>query len=228
MRQRTRMAVARNAFVGTAILAGLAVAGCGRSSTQSSPATTASSARSPGSPSGAGAPARSGARSKPARAVTIDVTIPVRQPSDTIPKRYTCHGADVSLPISWSGVPAGTAQLAVFVTPSVVTDLALGRPFFYWAVTGLPPAVHGISAGTLPAGAIVGRNSFGDVDYSLCPLKGAPERQASITRREPFVVKVYALPHPLAAKPGFDAEALYREAAHSATAVGRGRGFLRS
>ena len=78
---------------------------------------------------------------------------------------------------------------------------------FDWAVTGLKPTSIGISAGRLPAGAIVGRNSFGHVGYSLCLPKGR--------REENFVVRLIALPHVLTVKSGFDAEAVYMEAERS-------------
>lgn len=90
------------------------------------------------------------------------------------------------------------------------------RNFFDWAVAGLSPASHGISPGTVPADAILGRNSLGKVSYSICPAKG--------TREEHYIVRVVALPHSLAVKPGFDAEVLYREAEQLATAVGLGGG----
>ena len=32
-----------------------------------------------------------------------------------ISKRYTCQGEDVSLPLAWSGLPAGTKSLVLIV-----------------------------------------------------------------------------------------------------------------
>ncbi|MFN4148265.1 MAG: YbhB/YbcL family Raf kinase inhibitor-like protein, partial [Rhodocyclaceae bacterium] len=32
-----------------------------------------------------------------------------------MPSKYTCQGADVSPPLAWSGVPAGTKSLALIV-----------------------------------------------------------------------------------------------------------------
>jgi phosphatidylethanolamine-binding protein (PEBP) family uncharacterized protein len=115
--------------------------------------------------------------------------------------------------VRWGRIPPRTAQLAIFVLNLQPVHSHL---FFDWAVAGLRAAPHRISAGRLPHGAVVGRNSFGTVSYSICPAKGAHE--------EHYVVRVVALPHSLAARPGFDAEALYREAERSATAVGLGGG----
>jgi phosphatidylethanolamine-binding protein (PEBP) family uncharacterized protein len=115
--------------------------------------------------------------------------------------------------VRWSHIPPGTTDIVVFV---VNLRPVHGRNFFDWAVAGLSPATHGVSGDTLPPGAVVGRNSYGDVGYSICPAKG--------TREESYVVRVVALPHRLAAKRGFDAEEVYREAERSATVVGLGGG----
>lgn len=53
----------------------------------------------------------------------------------------------MSLPVRWSGVPRGTVELAIFV---LNLQRVHGRLFFDWALAGLSPALHGISAGTLP------------------------------------------------------------------------------
>jgi phosphatidylethanolamine-binding protein (PEBP) family uncharacterized protein len=118
--------------------------------------------------------------------------------------------------VRWSGVPRDTRELAVFVLNFQPVG---GKLFFGWAVAGLNPTSHGISAGTLPPKAVVGRNSFGRVGYSICPPKG---------KREGYAVKVVALPHKINAKSGFDALAYYRQAERSAKVVGfAGATYLR-
>jgi phosphatidylethanolamine-binding protein (PEBP) family uncharacterized protein len=202
------MRAARATLMASVLAAGLAAAGCGGSSTRVSRSSTASGGgQSRDSSVGAGSP-RGRTSSQAEAASAFDVTIPALLPERWIPQRYTCDGADVSLPVSWSAVPPGTAELAVFV---LNLQPVHGRLFFDWALAGLSPASHGISAGTLPPDAVVGRNSFGDARYSICP--------AQRTRAEYFFVKVAALPKPLEARPGFDAEALYRQAERSAIAV---------
>jgi phosphatidylethanolamine-binding protein (PEBP) family uncharacterized protein len=141
-------------------------------------------------------------------AVTMLVTIPTLLSEQRIPKRYTCDGQDMSLPVRWSHVPPATAELAVFV---LNLRPIRGRFFFDWAVSGLSPAAHGVPAGVLPREAVVGRNSFGKLGYSICPAKGV---------REDFVVRVLALPHTLATRSGFDAEAVFRDAERSAEFAG--------
>jgi phosphatidylethanolamine-binding protein (PEBP) family uncharacterized protein len=122
--------------------------------------------------------------------------------------RNTCDGANVWLPFAWSGVPDGTAELVLFIVDLRPFNEAV---FVDWAVAGLSPASKGISAGALPAGAVVGRNGFGRIGYSICPPKG---------RSEAYIARLVALSHPLHPRPGFDAKALYLEAARAAKAVG--------
>jgi hypothetical protein len=86
--------------------------------------------------------------------------------------------------------------------------LVNGKSFGDWAVAGLKPNLHGLSAGRLPAGAIVGRNDFGKLGYSICPAKGAPVR---------YVFVLYAVPHKIAVKPGFNADDLRKKSGNAAT-----------
>jgi phosphatidylethanolamine-binding protein (PEBP) family uncharacterized protein len=137
------------------------------------------------------------------------VSFPTAGSSDAIASRYTCDGGNVSLPITWSGVPANTAELALLVARQKSSSKGT---FFDWAVAGLSPTSHGVPAGALPAGAVVGRNSFGENGYSICPPKRSGE--------ELYIVRLVALPHPLPAKQGFDPEAFFNEAERSTKVVG--------
>lgn len=143
-------------------------------------------------------------------AVTMNVSVPGLPRSGALRRSHTCDGRNISLPVRWSGVPAGTEELLVFIANLRPTH---GRMFFDWAVAGLPATTKGLlAAGKLPAGAIVGRNGFGKVGYSICPPKSAG--------RERFVVRVEALAHPLHPQQGFDPETLFHEAERKSTAAG--------
>lgn len=115
-------------------------------------------------------------------------------------RRYTCHGADQSPPLRWTGVPSGTKELALFVMS--VKPVA-GKLFFDWAVAKVDPALKGIGEGSPPAGAVVGRGSGGREAYSICPSGGS---------RESYAFVLYALPRSLAPRPGFDPASLRRQA----------------
>ncbi len=188
-----------------AVAVGVILPGCGGSSTR--PTTTAGVAGRTSTASTATTSGGSSTGGEPA--VTIAVTIPGLLKEDYFPSRYTCDGANISFPVRWSKVPSGTAELAMFL---VKLNSPVNHPFYDWAVAGLNPNSHGVAAGQLPSGAVVGRNSFGQVGYSICPPRGSVE--------EHFVLRLLALPHRIAAKSGFDPGALFNEAEQSTKVVG--------
>jgi phosphatidylethanolamine-binding protein (PEBP) family uncharacterized protein len=205
---RTRTSSPRtNAIRPLAVLCALAVlaalAGCGGSNVRPGEASTTSKAPARGS-----RPTRTTAPSEPLPSVAIGVTVPGLLAGDTLRGLYTCDGRDISPPVRWTGIPRSTAELALFV---IDFQPVHGRFFLGWAVAGLSPSSHGIAAGALPSGAAVGRNSFGEAGYSICPPRG---------RRESYAVKVIALSHRIGVKPGFDAMVLYRQAVQTAKVVG--------
>jgi phosphatidylethanolamine-binding protein (PEBP) family uncharacterized protein len=109
-----------------------------------------------------------------------------------IPARYTCDGNDVSPPLQWGKLPAGTSQL--FVLALSLSAGASGA--IRWAVGGVDPNSGGIPAGQLPLGAVAGRSSDGHIGWSgICGARGRPQA---------IIVLVYALRHPLHLSPGFD------------------------
>jgi phosphatidylethanolamine-binding protein (PEBP) family uncharacterized protein len=201
---QAQMQSAGKTLAASAVAVGLAIAGCGGSSTRSSPAlaTSTSAPTAPTTTPTATTTSPSPPPPKPAsgRSKQIEGSIPGLLPGFEIPTRYTCYGQDVSLPVQWSGIPRGTVELLMFVINLRPVHEKL---VFDWAVASLSPNLHGVSAGTLPPGAVVGRNSSGKVGFSICPTKGTAE--------EHYIVRLVALRHRLAAKPGFDAETLYRE-----------------
>jgi Raf kinase inhibitor-like YbhB/YbcL family protein len=89
----------------------------------------------------------------------------------TIDARSTCDGLDLSPALSWGGVPAGTAEVAIaMVDDSAVSE---GQPFVHWVIGGLDPAEIAVSEGDVPPGALQALNFFGDVGYGgPCPPPG--------------------------------------------------------
>ena len=155
--------------------------GCGSSGSHSSASvTTTTSAAS----------AESSA-SAPPHTATVLVVSAARTKLGTLDQRYTCRGSDVVPTIAWKlpeGAAATTKEQLVFVR--TITEKAI---ITNWAVAGLRPTVHSIGAGKLPAGAVVARNTFGQVGYHLCPPVGAV-----------VTMGVYALQHAVALKEGFN------------------------
>jgi Raf kinase inhibitor-like YbhB/YbcL family protein len=88
-----------------------------------------------------------GAATSAAPASTIRVSSSAFQAGAAIPRKYSCSGEQVSPPLSWSGVPSGTKELAL-----VVDDPDAGG-FVHWVLTGIDPATTGIAEGQVPKGA---------------------------------------------------------------------------
>jgi phosphatidylethanolamine-binding protein (PEBP) family uncharacterized protein len=123
-------------------------------------------------------------------------------------RRATCDGAERSPALRWSGVPADAAELAVFIVNLRPVNHKL---LVDWSVAGLSPKLHGLEAGKLPAGAIVGRNGVGRTGYSLCPHGGA---------REEYVFAIYAPTKRSTAKRGFEPIALRSQILQSSSGDG--------
>jgi phosphatidylethanolamine-binding protein (PEBP) family uncharacterized protein len=120
--------------------------------------------------------------------------------ASNLAQRYTCRGTDESPPLHWTKPPAGTRELALFV---MSVHPVAGKLFFDWAIAGLSPSLHGLGSGATPAGAVVGRNGYGNAAYSICPSNGT---------RENYVFALYALPRSLAPKANFDPATLRQQA----------------
>ena len=75
---------------------------------------------------------------------------PAIPPGGEIPAQYTCDGADISPPLSWSGVPEGTGSLVLVVEDP---DAPSGV-FRHRAVFDILPASPGLDAGYSATGRL--------------------------------------------------------------------------
>jgi phosphatidylethanolamine-binding protein (PEBP) family uncharacterized protein len=192
-----------------ALMAVLALAGCGSSGSGSTSSTTSAASATPTSTTESTTTSTSTSTTSTSEKVpTIDIQMASSTNLNPISATYTCDGADISPPVSWSQIPPHTVELQLFVFNFLPVG---GKLFADWGVAGLSPSLHGLAAGKLPAGAIVGRNSRGQTRYSVCPAKGANTR---------FAFLLYALPKRIAVKPGFNADALREQALHGADHAG--------
>jgi hypothetical protein len=111
---------------------------------------------------------------------SININIPALE-NGLIPGVYTCDGRGISPEITISGTPSGTKTLALIMTDP---DIPGGGVYDHWVVWNIPPATTDIPTDSTPAGAIVGRNSAGQNNYtSPCP----PDREHR------YFFNVYAL-----------------------------------
>jgi Raf kinase inhibitor-like YbhB/YbcL family protein len=89
-----------------------------------------------------------------------------------VPRKYTCDGMNVSPPLEWSGVPAGTTSLLLICNDPD----APGGTFHHWAAYDIPPDLKGLEE--IPAGKQDRRfrqavNDFGQAGYGgPCPPGG--------------------------------------------------------
>ena len=104
-----------------------------------------------------------------------------------IPARYTCCGLDLSPPLAWTGVPAGTRSLALIVDDPDAPDPDAPRMIWvHWILYNLPPGCHGLQEAVreLPAGTLEGINDWQRTGYGgPCPPIG----------RHRYFHKLYAL-----------------------------------
>jgi Raf kinase inhibitor-like YbhB/YbcL family protein len=101
------------------------------------------------------------------------IASPAIPPGGPIAAEYTCDGADISPPLSWSGVPQGTGSLVLVVDDP---DAPSGD-FYHWATFDIPAGLRGLEAGYSTnrpaAGFREARNDFGRLGYGgPCPPKG--------------------------------------------------------
>jgi len=131
----------------------------------------------------------------------ITVESPTLKANQTIPREYTADGRNVSPPLTWTNVPAGTKQLAV-----VLQDPDAGNPppFVHWVIYRIPATAKGLPenvpfepGASMPAeiaGAVQGVSGFRRPIYrGPAPPPGKPHH---------YHFDVYALDTNLDLKPG--------------------------
>ena len=104
-----------------------------------------------------------------------------------IPRKFTCDGEDLSPPLSWAGLPAGTKSLALIVDdPDAPDHKAPKMVYVHWVLYNIPPDAAGLAeaSAAAPAGARDGLNDWGRTGYGgPCPPIG----------RHRYFHKLYAL-----------------------------------
>ncbi|MGQ9588217.1 MAG: YbhB/YbcL family Raf kinase inhibitor-like protein [Thermoplasmata archaeon] len=97
---------------------------------------------------------------------------------ESIPKKFTCDGADVSPALRWSDVPVGTRSFALICDDP---DAPMGT-WVHWVIYNIPGDRTGISENVpkqslLPDGTKQGSNSWRKTGYGgPCPPGKKPHR----------------------------------------------------
>ncbi|HTY10434.1 MAG TPA: YbhB/YbcL family Raf kinase inhibitor-like protein [Bacteroidota bacterium] len=118
-------------------------------------------------------------------AMNMKVSSTAFNEGETIPKKFTCDGDNISPPLEWSGIPGGTKSIALIADDP---DAPRGT-WVHWVLFNLPADTKGLSENvprhsTLKNGARQGMNDSRQLGYDgPCPPGG--------THR--YFFKVYAL-----------------------------------
>jgi len=148
------------------------------------------------------------------KSMSLTITSTAFAPNASIPSLYTCEGKDVSPPLAWSGVPAGTRSLALIVDDP---DAPAGT-WVHWVLYDLPANISElpedlVKGQHLPNGAKQGLNDFKHLGYGgPCPSPGNPHR---------YFFKLYALDASLDLKPGATKQAVEQAMAKHVLAQGQ-------
>ncbi len=124
----------------------------------------------------------------------IELFSPAFKEGELIPRKYTCDGPNLSPPLQWQNVPAGTKSLALICDDP---DAPAGT-WVHWVIFNLPPHLSGLPENVppqkeLPDGSLQGKNDFGQIGY------GGPCPPYGIHR---YFFKIYALDIKLDLKSG--------------------------
>lgn len=129
------------------------------------------------------------AREKEVSAMSLTLVSSAFRHNGDIPAHYTCDGDDVSPPLSWSGVPAGTRSLALILDdPDAPDPKAPKMTWVHWVLYNIPPAAtelpEHVGTKNLPQGTLEGVNDWKRAGYGgPCPPVG----------RHRYFHKLYAL-----------------------------------
>ena len=143
---------------------------------------------------------------------------------EMIPKEHSGEGADHSPPLTWSGVPAGTKELALIVHDP---DAPVGT-WYHWVLYNLPAAVSALPAG-MPRDAVLqtpikgrqGRNSWPSNNVGYRGPMPPPGHG-----RHRYIFTVYAVDAHIELAPNLaTAEALKKKLAGHVLAEGELLGF---
>jgi hypothetical protein len=126
-------------------------------------------------------------------AMALVITSAAFGSNGSIPKRFTCEGADISPALAWSGVPGNARSLVLIVDdPDAPDPKAPKLTWVHWVLYNIPATATGLGEDEkkngVPSGALPGINDWKRTGYGgPCPPIG----------RHRYFHKLYALDAPL-------------------------------
>eukprot|EP01007_Sphenomonas_quadrangularis_P000790 NODE_1639_length_804_cov_112.263576_g1370_i0.p1 GENE.NODE_1639_length_804_cov_112.263576_g1370_i0~~NODE_1639_length_804_cov_112.263576_g1370_i0.p1 ORF type:complete len:226 (-),score=25.34 NODE_1639_length_804_cov_112.263576_g1370_i0:125-763(-) len=107
----------------------------------------------------------------PVPPMPLTISSPAFSMDGDMPRKYTGQGQDVSPPLHFSGVPAGTKSLVLINDDPDAPDPAAPRMVWvHWVLYNIPPDCEGLPEGGgngagLPAGTLEGLNDWKKTGY---------------------------------------------------------------
>ena len=133
---------------------------------------------------------------------SITVTSPAFKHGFPLPVDYTADGKNISPPIMWSNLPAGTKEIAlIHEDPTAPTP----QPFVHWIVYKIPPTAKGLPENlpgdaTTPMPAEIAGAVHGTSGFRRAMYRGPAPPKPGRVHEYHFIV--YALDAPLELAPG--------------------------
>lgn len=147
------------------------------------------------------APTKAQKEKVPSAVIKLSVpSAPAGNAPGVLPATYTCDGKNISPEVTWGKLPAGVAEVALFVMNLQPVNEKL---YFDYAIAGISPSQERLRPDEVPKGAVIGRNSAGKDEYSLCPPGSASEE---------FIFAIYPVTKKMSPKQGFEPLALRQKA----------------
>ncbi|UCD03462.1 MAG: YbhB/YbcL family Raf kinase inhibitor-like protein [Candidatus Aenigmatarchaeota archaeon] len=110
----------------------------------------------------------------------LRLTSPAFTDNSMIPAKFTCQGEDVNPQLDIGGAPGDVRSFVLIMDDP---DAPMGT-WDHWVVFNIPPETTTIQENSVPAGAVQGRNSWGNSEWGgPCPPSGVHR----------YVFKLYAL-----------------------------------
>jgi len=72
--------------------------------------------------------------------MALELFSPAFQPNSMIPSQYTCDGSDISPPLQWKNIPAGTKSFALIMDDP---DAPVGL-WVHWVLYNIPVEVSSL------------------------------------------------------------------------------------
>lgn len=119
------------------------------------------------------------------KAMAFEIKSSAFAANSTIPSKYTCDGSDVSPPLSWKDVPAGTKSFALI---SDDPDAPVGT-WVHWVMWNIPSTVSSLKEGMEKSASLSDGTKQGMSDFKR-PGYGGPCPPGGTHR---YFFKLYAL-----------------------------------